>query len=179
MKYALIPNTEWSNALAYMSNYLEGRLLYEHLPPSALKDDCLSLEVVCSQGLPQRQDYRYGWGANASVATDWLVTEIAAYLNAHNNNLGIIEDPGGERADARITQGATGPAWFYGDRVLWPITQAMANADLVRKALEWADVGIPQIIAFAKVRRSFQDLTKGLEVSEDILWEIGTSITCL
>jgi hypothetical protein len=179
MIYPIQSETERSRALDYMSRRLGGTILYDHLDPRMLLDQYCGLRVICAGGKPELQDYRYGWGGKASIANDWLVSEVLQHLLADELNMCILEDICRRASDPKLMTGADGPAWSHQDRVFWPITQNKATSELIEKALRWGLIGRVYVIAFCGEPKSMPCLRDSTEISESALTEIGKSTTRL
>jgi hypothetical protein len=176
MIYPINTQTELATSLAYFADHLNGSLLFDHLGTGVLQNECLDMQIVCAPGKPPHQDYRYGWGASLSIATDWVIAEIARFLHADKVNTCIIEDPCGEPSDPGLTSGAAGPVWFYQNHVLWPITRSMAKPPVIRKSLEWGLAGKPHIIGFFQSPGYAQEVSSGPIISNELLIEITDSM---
>jgi hypothetical protein len=133
------------------------------------------MAIIAAPGMPELQDFRFGWGGNRGISVDWLVSEVLFHLRATRTNMCILEDVCGSSSEPDLAAGAAGPAWFHQDRVFWPITQNMATIELIKKAFDWGLVGRPALIAFCSEPRSTQDLAHTLEVPETLLEELANS----
>ena len=109
------------------------------------------------------------------MARDWLASEILGHLTARAINICIVEDICSSPSDPGLDTGAAGPAWFYKNRVLWPITQDMARPETIDKALGWGVVGWPEIIAFCTAPPLIPDLGTGSELPEASLQHLAES----
>jgi hypothetical protein len=169
--------TDRSNALDYLTSHLHGSLLFSYLPEHVLFDECLGLEMVGAENVPNL-DYRHGWGGKAATANEWLEAELVNYLHGDPDNMGMIEDACATPTDPGLTAGAAGPVWSYQNRVLWPIDQKMANRETVAKALSWGLTGRRQVIAFGKSPAINQNFTP-VVVTERQVSDFAKSIRVL
>jgi hypothetical protein len=177
MVYPLESDAEKLSAIEYVADNLEGRLLFDRMGGRrVLANECGEIKVVCPPGLPTKQPYRYGWGVRAAVADEWLIAEILSYIKTDESNFVLIEDFCGSPSDPKLTDGAAGPVFFYENKVLWPITQAMATNELVSKAKNWA---VGQLTCFCRCSVPLWRISANISLSEESLLDICSSITQL
>jgi hypothetical protein len=179
MIYPITSEAERARALDYIVDRLGGTLLVARLVSCPTLERSGALYTVCSPGKPGQQDYRYGWGGQSSVPTEWLASEILSHLQSHDENLCLVEDVCAMPLDPRLAVGAPGPALFYDDHVLWPITQRMASIAVITRALEWGNVGRPTAIAFCSGTQPADSVTKPLELHQSVLEEYISSTVAL
>jgi hypothetical protein len=178
MIYPVESQLERARALAYAADYTTGSSILDNFDIRDFsKQNSSTVYVVCAPGMPNGQDYRYGWGGRAAIAADWLIGAIETFLNEDDAGLVIIEDPCRAPSDPGFNKGAVGPAWCHNGRVFWPITHEMAAPDLIGKTLRWGLSGKLEIILFCRLRVSHEEAPNLRTINEDMLRRLTTSVT--
>lgn len=166
-----------TDALQYLTAHLQGSVHVDQLGIDVLMNQCESIAVVCSPGLPPQQSFEMGWGGKRSDAVNWLISTVGDYLINSPHHVVLVEDAVASPKDY-ILKNAGVPFWSFQERVLWPITPSMADHQTIQRVFAWA-AGGREVIGFGTYPTGNPDSIKDTELTESMVTQLAESLTAL
>jgi hypothetical protein len=176
MMRQLTSSDEKQAALKYLQDRLEGSILFDLLDLTDFSQRDAVITLVSSPSLPSGHDYREGWIDKDFSAFQWLVEYLFDYLTRDESNLAVIEDPSGKPTHSKLLQGAPAPAWFFDDRVLWPV-RPPCTKETVQASLRWGLVGWLELIVLSRDPTCSYPKSQTSWVSKQGLTDIAGMVT--